>query len=127
MMNKRRTGGTYERIAGEWLERNGYTVLEYNVYTRQGEIDIVATQGDTLCFIEVKYRSSLRFGDPSEAVTLRKQESICRAALCYCNQHGRSGTSNIRFDIVGICGASIRLIKDAFPFRTPFHRRGLIS
>ena len=66
--NKRKTGTDYETIAARFLELKGYRVLERNFRCRTGEIDIIAEdQSDgSLCFAEVKYRSSLKYGYPKE-------------------------------------------------------------
>ena len=115
-VNKRRTGEHYEQLAGSWLEQHGYSILAYNVRCRSGEVDIVAREQETLCFIEVKYRRSQSFGDPAEAVTKRKQSSICRVALWYCRRFGVGTDVPVRFDIVAITGNRIRLIRNAFAF-----------
>ena len=114
--NKRRTGEHYEQLAGRWLEQHGYSILAYNVRCRSGEVDIVAREQETLSFIEVKYRRSQSFGDPAEAVTKRKQSSICRVALWYCRRFGVGTDVPVRFDIVAITGNRIRLIRNAFAF-----------
>ena len=124
--NKRKTGARYERIAGEYLEGQGYRILQYNYRCRQGEIDIVARDGEYLVFCEVKFRTDSSGGLPEEAVDFKKQRVISKCALYYITVNGLSGTP-CRFDVVGIlggtegkegfCDLNIRLYKNAFDYR----------
>lgn len=94
-------GHAGEEMATAFVEDLGYTVVTRNYRKRFGEIDIVAEDGETLVFIEVKTRSSERFGSPLEAVDARKQLRMARAALDYmasCGQHDRLA----RFDVVAV-------------------------
>ena len=115
-MNNRATGNRMERQAGAFLERQGYQVLQYNLYSRHGEIDIVAREGRYLVFVEVKYRKDGRMGDPGEAVGARKQHRICKAAQYYLLCKGMRTGMPCRFDVIAIKGEDIELIRDAFPF-----------
>lgn len=81
--NQRSVGARYEQVAGKYLEQQGYQILQYNYHCRQGEIDIIARDGEYLVFCEVKYRTDRRKGMPSEAVHIRKQQVISRCALYY--------------------------------------------
>lgn len=74
--NKRQTGSFYEDKAAEYLESIGYDIICRNFYGKGGEIDIVAKDNEALVFVEVKYRSSVRYGFPEEAVDYRKQYRI---------------------------------------------------
>ncbi len=111
--NKRATGSRYERIAARFLCMQGYTLTELNYRVRDAEIDIIARDGDTLCFVEVKYRKNLDYGYPSEAVDRHKRLKIAEAARCYCRDKHLYNTE-LRFDIVEIAGDKIRILKDAF-------------
>ena len=117
--NKRQTGAYYEREAGEYLERLGYKILEYNYRCRSGEIDIVARDNGCIVFCEVKYRTDERRGDPLEAVDERKQKRLFRCAMHYLSEH-RLGDVLCRFDVVGITGetgmknSEVTYIKNAF-------------
>ncbi len=113
-MNRRKIGAAYEKEAAAYLEKQGYRILERNYRCRFGEIDLVAEEGDYLVFVEVKYRSGQIKGDPLEAVHERKQRTIRRTAMWYLTEHSISGSSPCRFDVVGITGKKIRLIKNAF-------------
>ena len=111
--NTRRTGAVYERKAGAYLEKYGYKILEYNYRCRQGEVDIVARDGEYLVFCEVKYRSGAGSGYPEEAVDLRKQKKISKCALYYLMVHGLVDVP-VRFDVVSIEGEQFRLYQNAF-------------
>lgn len=113
--NKRSIGATYEKIAGEYLQTLGYEILEYNFYTRSGEIDIVAKHKGYYVFVEVKYRENERSGHPFEAVSVLKQRTISKCAFYYLKKHQLQDVP-VRFDVVGIMGDEIQLIQDAFEF-----------
>lgn len=115
-MNKRMVGGEAEQMVGRYLTERGYRILAYNFRSRRAECDIVASEGGYLVFIEVKYRSSLREGDPAEAVDARKQRRISEAAMYYLAKHGLSDETPVRFDVAAVEGRSIRIIKNAFPY-----------
>lgn len=110
-------GQAWERTAKKHLESHGYEILERNYVAPVGEIDFIAREAGTLCFVEVKGRESAAFGAPSEAVTLEKQRRIFRAAESYL-QRNRIGETPCRFDVVSILGsgrdAEISIIRDAF-------------
>jgi putative endonuclease len=95
----------------------GYRILEQNYRTVLGEIDIIARDRDTLVFVEVKARTSWRYGNPKSAVTPRKQRKISMVALHYLKSTAQSRVK-ARFDVVAIHSASaapqIELIKNAF-------------
>lgn len=115
-MNKRAVGTAYEKLAGAYLEQQGYEILEYNFRCHMGEIDIVAKDGEYLVFIEVKYRSDSRKGNPLEAVDIRKQRIISKVASYYCLTHGYRENTPCRFDVVAIDGVEYMLIKNAFEY-----------
>jgi putative endonuclease len=96
----RARGEAGERAAQRWLRRRGFEVVEVNFRSRRGEIDVIAIEGSCLCFIEIKARSSQRFGSPLEAVQERKQRRIARAAGIYLTERGWDGPC--RFDVLGI-------------------------
>ena len=116
-MNKRSVGTEYEKIAGAFLEKHGYEILEYNFRCRLGEIDIITKEQEYLVFVEVKYRSSDETGNPLEAVNRKKQQTISRVANYYCLTHGKGETTPCRFDVVGIKGEQIKLIRNAFEYQ----------
>ena len=96
-------GSEGERAAAEFLEARGYRILERNYRTRLGEIDLVAEEGRTLVFVEVKVRRNDRFGGPAAAITSAKQARIARLAQQYVISR-RLGERPCRFDVVLIWG-----------------------
>ncbi|MGD8932981.1 MAG: YraN family protein, partial [Chromatiales bacterium] len=110
------TGKQAEERAREHLERRGLRLLERNYRCRQGEIDLIMLQGDTLVFIEVRYRKSSAFGSAVETVTAQKQARLLAAARHYLQ--AKRASLPCRFDVVGITGqapgAHIEWISDAF-------------
>lgn len=115
-MNNRAKGAVYEDKAAGELRRLGYNILTKNFYCRGGELDIVATDDEYLCFVEVKYRADTSDGDPLEAVDHTKIKRICRSALFYMNRFGYPEDTPVRFDVVSILGDEISVFKDAFDY-----------
>lgn len=119
-------GRRCEDLAAGYLRQQGYRVLERNVRMRFGEIDVVARDGATLCFVEVRARSSTRLGWPEESVTARKRQRLVRLAQGYLQRLQSSASSShssigpVRFDVLSIllgpdgAPARTRLIKGAF-------------
>ena len=100
-MKRRETGTLGERIAGEFLGKNGYDILETNYRCPQGEIDIIAKQQDTLVFIEVRTKQSRGFGSPEESITPVKKERLRALAAQYGQEH-ENLPSAWRIDVVAI-------------------------
>ena len=111
--NRRKTGADYEKAAGFYLEQMGYEILQFNYRCRLGEIDLIAKDGAYYVFCEVKYRADERKGSPLEAVDARKQQKIFRTAMYYLTEQQLEDVP-CRFDVVGIEGTKITLIKNAF-------------
>jgi putative endonuclease len=86
-MNKRETGTAGEKLARDFLHRNGYDIVETNYRCPEGEIDIVARQGDTLVFVEVRTKTSRGFGLPEESITPVKMARLRTAAARYGESH----------------------------------------
>jgi len=104
-----------ESQAAAFLAQKGYRILERNYRCRMGEIDLVAMEQETLCFVEVKARTRPAFSDPLESVTATKQRRIIRAANLYLQAKNLAGRVACRFDVVTIVeGGTPRLYKDAF-------------
>jgi len=92
-----------ETIAAEYLNLIGYEIIERNLRIGRNEIDIVASDGDCLVFVEVKTRRSRRFGSPAEAVGREKLLGIRRAAGRYLNrQCGHREFTEFRIDVVAV-------------------------
>jgi len=106
-----------ETIAVHYLENMGYTVVLQNYRAETGEIDIIARDGDTLVFVEVKARNSVRFGSAKAAVDRRKQEKLTRTAWHYLKATNQ-GQVRARFDVVAITMTSghphVELVRNAF-------------
>jgi putative endonuclease len=98
---RRLLGQAGESLAADTLQQQGYKVLTRNYRTPYGEVDLIAKDGDTLVFLEVKLRRSEFFGPPQAAVNTAKQRHLIRAAQYYLS---RQGTADIkfRFDVVAI-------------------------
>jgi putative endonuclease len=90
-----------ESLVASYLQGLGYTIIDRNYRKRFGEIDLIGEEKDTLVFIEVKTRTSLRFGSPLEAVDQRKQRRMSRAALDYILKHKLDDRA-ARFDVVAV-------------------------
>jgi putative endonuclease len=83
------------------LKEQGYRILDRNVRKKFAEIDIVAEQGDTLCFVEVRTRANSLLGHPAETINAAKRHGIRRAADAYLAER-RIGPRAVRFDVVTI-------------------------
>jgi putative endonuclease len=94
-------GKTGEDLACGELERRGYAIIARRHRCRNGELDIVARDGPTLVFVEVKARDSRTFGDAAEAVTWHKRQRIVRLATEYVMRH-HLDVCPCRFDVVSV-------------------------
>ena len=108
-------GSLAEEQAAVYLADHGYQILERNVSFRVGELDIVAMDGETLVFVEVRSRTHPDQVHPASTVTRRKQRQIIRAAMAYCQDRNIRDTM-IRFDVVAVLGTGgeIELFQNAF-------------
>ena len=104
---KRRLGPEGEEIARRYLVGRGMEIVEMNYRFDRAEVDIIAREGETLVFCEVKTRDNDEFGPPEYAVTTRKQRQIRKAAEGYLYDH-EIKEQECRFDVV-----AIRLVKGA--------------
>jgi putative endonuclease len=108
-----------EKVAADYLIKNGYKILSYNYRTSLGEIDLVAEYQKQLIFIEVKARSSLNYGEPYESVTVSKQKKLRMMALLYlqeCNPRlpCRFDVLSLLFDSQGEKLLNLEHLKNAF-------------
>lgn len=94
-------GRSGEDAAVQLLEDKGFTIVERNFRCRAGELDVIARNGRTLVFCEVKTRRTDRWGDPSEAVGWRKQQRLRQLAALWLQAH-RPGRVEVRFDVVSV-------------------------
>ena len=112
-MNTKILGNAGEVIAQEYLKKNKYKILETNFRCKFGEIDIIATKNDVIIFVEVKSKSSKKYGLPREMVTVYKQNKIKLVASYYL-QINNAFNKNCRFDVIEILDGQINHIEYAF-------------
>lgn len=111
------TGNKGEAIASNYLVENGYEILATNWRFRYSEVDIIASKDDCLHFIEVKTRSSTRYGNPEESITVKKMEKLKQAAAEYQYQYPQ--WKFIQFDVIAIVlekekAKEVKLFKDVY-------------
>lgn len=107
-----------EALVADYLRNNGFQLVAHGYYCRFGEIDLIAWEGNTLCFIEVKTRTNLEMGVPREYVTPAKQKKLRKTALFYLSE--KKLDCFCRFDVAevyaeqGFDKARIVYLRDAF-------------
>jgi putative endonuclease len=112
-MNERaELGKAAESAAESYLAGKGFRIVDRGWRARFGEVDLIALDGDTLVFVEVKARSSGAFGPAEAAVDARKQGRIVKTALAYLQRRRHEGP--VRFDVVAFQGGAVRHIEGAF-------------
>jgi putative endonuclease len=109
--NRRQVGEGGEDRAAEYLKGEGYKIVERNWRTALGELDIVASSGKELVFVEVRRLESGNFGVPEESVGAGKQRRLARLATAYV-QHAKYD-GDWRIDVIAIDGDGLRHIKNA--------------
>jgi putative endonuclease len=106
-----------EEAAVLYLERQGYQIRSRNFRCRFGELDVVAEKEGTVCFVEVRMRSTATWGDPSQTVSWGKQRKVVKAALHYMFANAL-GDRMVRFDVISVVGrgaaAQVEHIPNAF-------------
>jgi len=117
-LSRRDSGKAAEDAAARHLRASGYKILERNFSTPVGEIDIVALDGEVICFVEVRSHSVDDFGSALEALTKKKQRKVARAAQAYLRRR-RMENARMRFDFAAVELASdgsheVNVIKSAF-------------
>ena len=110
-MKRRDVGILGEKLAGDFLKKRGYRILETNYRCPEGEIDIVARHKDFLVFVEVRTKTSREFGSPEESITAVKRERLRATAAHYQQSHDNLPAS-WRIDVV-----AIELNRDGKPTR----------
>jgi putative endonuclease len=98
----RQRGDAWERAAETFLTARGLKILQRNFHGRFGEIDLVLLDGDTLVFVEVRYRSNPNYGSGAASVTATKQRRIVHAAQRYLQRERRHAWRPCRFDVVSV-------------------------
>lgn len=117
-MDKQALGREGERLAKEFLERQGYRILARNYRYSGGEVDIIAKKDDELCFVEVRSRWLAQHGHPLETITRPKQKRVIRVAEYYLAQEGIA-EQPVSFGAIGIVFSpdeepDISFVPDAF-------------
>jgi len=102
LTSRRKRGNKAEQQASKHLQSHGLKLLEKNFSTKAGEVDLIMRDGETLVFVEVRYRKNTDFGGAAASVTTKKQQRIIKAALAYQQKH--MPQSSMRFDVVAIEG-----------------------
>ncbi|MEG0853776.1 MAG: YraN family protein [Angelakisella sp.] len=97
---KKQTGDRGEGAAADYLVKNGYRILVRNWHCKGGELDIVATKGDVIAFVEVKTRQPDALVSPLAAVNYQKQRRVIRSAMAYLSCH--SFDLQPRFDVAAV-------------------------
>jgi putative endonuclease len=114
---RKRIGKKGEDLAADYLVDAGFRIVERNYRCVFGEIDIVAEEGETLVFVEVKSRRSEAYGSPQMAVSHEKQKKLSRSAMHYL-QENRLSHRPARFDVMAVkllpTSCKIELIRNAF-------------
>jgi putative endonuclease len=111
--NKIERGASAEERAVALLVRKGYRIVERNYRSKLGELDIVARDGTTLVFVEVRSRHTAAFGSALEAVGPRKRAKVSRVAMQYVAWR-RPAFARARFDVVAITGRELVHVVDAW-------------
>jgi putative endonuclease len=113
-MDRQQIGRAAEDAAVAYLESQGVEIVTRNFRRRLGELDVVARERDTLIIVEVRKRSSNRFGGAAASVDFRKQVKLQRTAAQLLQQRKDLAGLRVRFDVVAITPAGIDWIKHAF-------------
>ena len=114
-MSTRSVGTAAERTAAQFLEQKfGYKIIARNYSSRFGEVDLIAEEAGVLCFIEVRMRTTSRYGEALETVSVEKRRRIARTARQFLVLHGMEDRA-CRFDMVTIQNrGEPELLRDAF-------------
>ena len=114
----RHIGEQTEQLASEYLRRNGLKMLTRNFRSPRGELDMVMEDGETLVFVEVRYRRNSQFGSGAESVDRHKQQRLISSAAYYLQKNHQYSNRPTRFDVVSISmeanKPAIDWIQDAF-------------
>ena len=100
--DKQDSGRSAEDFAQEYLLQQGLRLIDRNWRCRSGELDLVMLDGDTVVFVEVRYRRHRAWGGALESVDSRKQQKLIRAAQLFLQQESRLAKHPCRFDVVAL-------------------------
>ena len=104
MFFNKKIGNIGEKLACDYLKKHNYEIIQTNYRNKIGEIDIIAKDKDTIVFIEVKTRSSCKFGHPKESIIYSKINKIKTTAIAYLKYMGLYEKISVRFDCIEIIG-----------------------
>ena len=114
----RQIGDQSEEIASAYLQRNGLKIVTRNFHSPRGELDIIMEDGQTLVFVEVRFRRNPHFGSGAESVDKNKQQRLITSAAYYLQKNRQYRNRPMRFDVVSISmeanKPAIDWIQDAF-------------
>ncbi|QIL21459.1 YraN family protein [Thermomonas sp. HDW16] len=117
-LDRRARGDAVETAALGFLQRHGLRLLARNAQARGGELDLVMLDGDSLVFVEVRYRAGTGFGGGAASVDAGKRRKLVRAAQTFLLRHPQHAESPCRFDVIDARGdpakPRIEWLKDAF-------------
>lgn len=113
-INRLAIGRNAEVAVARWYERRGYCVLAHSWRCRTGEIDLVVARDRHIAFVEVKCRSTSRFGTAFEAVDTRKQAQVRRVAAVWLSEWEGPPIRSIRFDAASVQGGKVEVICGAW-------------
>ena len=108
------TGKWAEQRAQEYLTEQGLTLVARNFRCRQGEVDLIMQDSDTLVFVEVRFRKSHHYGTALDTVTQAKQLKVRKAAQMFLHQQKIGEALPMRFDVIGMTEDDIQWVKGAF-------------
>jgi putative endonuclease len=118
MLNRIQLGKEGEKLARIFLNKLGYNIVDHNFRCRYGEIDLILRRDRAFHFVEVKYRRTLEYGLPQEAVNRRKQHKVHSVALLWLRKRHLPMDSEIHFDVLAISAdkesTKYEYIEDAF-------------
>lgn len=100
--SRQQTGKNAERLALRHLEQHGLRLLAQNWLCRRGELDLVMLDGDTVVFVEVRYRQHAQWGGALASIDARKRQKLILAAQTFLQQEARWANYPCRFDIIAI-------------------------
>ncbi|MDY1548451.1 YraN family protein [Luteibacter sahnii] len=111
---RRATGDRFEGAARSFLEVRGLRFVHGNFLCRHGEIDLVMREGDTVVFVEVRYRHSAAFGGAAASITAAKRRRIVSAAHIWLSARPHDARRPCRFDVMAFEGERVEWIRGAF-------------
>lgn len=103
-LGREQRGNQAEQLARHYLEQQGLRFEQANFRCRRGEIDLIMRDGDSLVFVEVRYRRNDRYGSAAETVDRQKQRKLVTTALFYLQSNPQQARLTSRFDVVAISG-----------------------